>query len=216
MIRTATEADLQAIVKVHSFCFPKSFTTAMGKELLARYYAEFMSSNPELFFVWESEGDAPNIEGFCMGYYGENSRCADQFIKKNRIRFALRVLALMVTGNAAAWRKVTGIFLKKPKITTVDDSFRKFSHKDSGELLSICVLPEKRGCGVASQLVDEYEKRLLLQGRHRCVLSVLANNARAIRFYEKKGFTLIQKIGDASLVYAKALKEESGKSVSEV
>ena len=61
---------------------------------------------------------------------------------------------------------------------------------------------------MASKLIDEYIEVLSLQNRHRVVLSVLAENVRAIRFYEKKGFSLYKKIGTTSLVYAKIINTE--------
>ena len=208
MIRTASEKDLTDIVQIHRICFPESFTTAMGKYLLMRYYNVFMTKNPELFLVSEKDTDSKMLTGFCMGYYGENSGCTKQFIKENRFLFALRVLFLLLIGNCAAWKRVVGVIQKKRGTVTLNELFCSFSHKDSGELLSICVLPDQRGSGTASQLVDHYTQVLVENGRRRCVLSVLCDNKRAIRFYEKKGFSLFKKIGDTSLVFAKILSNE--------
>ena len=183
MIRTATQNDLKAIVQVHRICFPKSFTTAMGNHLLTKYYQEFMAKNPDLFLVSESETDG-TINGFCMGYYGENSGSTKQFMYDNRFRFMLRVLWLLLTCNRSAWKRALGVLRKKQNTVTVNDTFRPYSHKDSGELLSICVLPEQRGGGVASQLVDQYTQVLIAQGRHRCVLSTFMKKKASL--YSKK------------------------------
>ena len=113
MVRMATQNDLNDIVNVHRVCFPKSFTTVMGKRLLYRYYAEFMGKNPELFLVLQTARE--NIDGFCMGYYGEDSGLTKSFIKKNRLRFALRVLWLLVIGNRAAWKRVRLCFNSKKR-----------------------------------------------------------------------------------------------------
>ena len=205
MVRIATKNDLPKIVRVHKICFPKSFTTAMGTKLLTKYYEEFMDSNPELFLVSVANTEFFEIDGFCMGYYGENSNCTLNFIKKNCMSFVFRILWLLLIFNGTAWKKVFNMLKNKYKTVTVDESFGVFKHTDSGELLSICVLPEKQGGGAAAMLVDEYLKVLVNNGRHRCLLSVFADNKRAIHFYEKKGFSVFKKIGNISLIYAKII-----------
>lgn len=205
MIRTATAKDLDEIVAVHCTCFPNSFTTVMGKHLLKCYYAEFMENNRELFLVSESNENPSKIDGFCMGYYGESPDGVERFIKRNFVRFSLRVLWLLLTFNGLAWKRAASVLRRKNDVIVVNDMLRSFVRKDSAELLSICVLKDKRGTGLSSLLVDEYEQVLQEQRRRVCVLSVLADNERAIRFYEKKGFTLVKKIGSSSLVYAKTL-----------
>ncbi len=56
-------------------------------------------------------------------------------------------------------------------------------------LISIAVLPEARGTGAASLLLNSTIRRLKLRGVDRLTLTVRRSNARAIRFYERHGFT---------------------------
>ena len=55
-----------------------------------------------------------------------------------------------------------------------------------GDIFALYVLAEYYGRGVGRALTDEAIR--LLGGRRRVRLEVLADNARAIRFYEKYGF----------------------------
>lgn len=55
-----------------------------------------------------------------------------------------------------------------------------------GEIFALYVLSEYYGSGVGKALMDEAMSRL--SGRNMVRLEVLAENARAIRFYEKYGF----------------------------
>lgn len=68
MIRQATLADLDEIVRVHKICFPESFSTALGNtkggKILASYYKEYLDADPDLFIVSENKS---GINGFCMG-----------------------------------------------------------------------------------------------------------------------------------------------------
>ena len=203
MIRRATEQDLNEIAKVHRICFPDGFVTALGKTLLMRYYKLYMDTDPTLFLVYESDEEPGGwLCGFCMGYDSENYDIAYRFIKQNWMRFTLRVGGLLLIGNRAAWKRVVNFFVRKPKVVIVND---EFSGELSCELLSVCVLPELRGSGAASMLIDRYMDAIAEKGRKLCVLGVLNNNARAIRFYEKKNFVLFKKIGDFSRSYAKRL-----------
>lgn len=58
-------------------------------------------------------------------------------------------------------------------------------------LLSIAILPEKRGSGLADRLLDEVIERGKAKGGARVLLEVRIGNAAARRFYEKRGFLLI-------------------------
>ena len=66
------------------------------------------------------------------------------------------------------------------------------------------MLDSVKGSGAASALVDEYEKQLLHKGIKDYTLFVYVNNARARRFYEKKGF-LLARYNDIEAKYYKVL-----------
>jgi ribosomal protein S18 acetylase RimI-like enzyme len=57
-----------------------------------------------------------------------------------------------------------------------------------GEIESVSVLPEHRGSGLGSQLLDELERRLAAAGIKDLILGVLPGNADAIRLYERRGY----------------------------
>ncbi len=61
-------------------------------------------------------------------------------------------------------------------------------------LISIAVLPEARGSGAASLLLTSTIRRLKLRGADRLTLTVRGSNARAIRFYERHGFTALRRM----------------------
>lgn len=57
-----------------------------------------------------------------------------------------------------------------------------------GEIVCLYLLPDAMGKGLGSVLLRYVEKQLLEQQYKSFVLDVLANNARAIAFYEKNGY----------------------------
>jgi ribosomal protein S18 acetylase RimI-like enzyme len=57
-----------------------------------------------------------------------------------------------------------------------------------GEIESLAVLPEYRGRGVGTRLLDALERELEADGVRDLVLGVLPGNAAAIRLYERHGY----------------------------
>jgi len=64
------------------------------------------------------------------------------------------------------------------------------------ELVSMWVAPEARGHGLAAQLVDAVARTVATGGAHRLELSVMPDNHRARRTYERAGFTTTDIPGD--------------------
>jgi len=58
-------------------------------------------------------------------------------------------------------------------------------------ILSIAVAPDERGSEAAAMLLVAAEDMGVKNGCHKAVLEVRVSNGRAIRFYEKHGFTQV-------------------------
>jgi ribosomal protein S18 acetylase RimI-like enzyme len=70
-----------------------------------------------------------------------------------------------------------------------------------GMVYHLAVAPSQRRCGIARQLMDELEKRLIARGCIRSYLLVHAHNAEARALYEKRDWVLL----DEDVVYSKDL-----------
>jgi ribosomal protein S18 acetylase RimI-like enzyme len=57
-----------------------------------------------------------------------------------------------------------------------------------GEIESLSVLPELRGSGIGSELLDRLEAHLRERGVEDLILGALAGNVDAIRLYERRGY----------------------------
>ena len=57
-----------------------------------------------------------------------------------------------------------------------------------GEIESLSVLPEYRGSGLGSQLLEQLERHLHERGVDDLILGALAGNADAIRLYQRRGY----------------------------
>ncbi len=60
------------------------------------------------------------------------------------------------------------------------------------------VAPQARGRGVARRLIDAVARAMAEHGAARLELSVMPDNHRARRTYERSGFTLTDSPGDDS------------------
>ncbi len=65
----------------------------------------------------------------------------------------------------------------------VDDIF--------GEIESIAIIPSAKRTGIGSTLLKEYEKIMISAGVKRSVLEVRVHNRKAIKFYEKHNYKII-------------------------
>jgi ribosomal protein S18 acetylase RimI-like enzyme len=70
--------------------------------------------------------------------------------------------------------------------TWIDDTWR--TGERIGEIESLSVLPEYRGSGLGSQLLERLEDHLHEHGVDDVILGALAGNADAIRLYERRGY----------------------------
>ena len=198
MIRQANLDDLKQLVKVHIACFPDSFSTQLGEKLLTKMYTEYIVESPELFLLAEEEG---KVIGFVMGYYFDSEDCLRRFRKKNQIKFFSKTLWLLLMRNKPAWKKINSIIHPGSGFITIDTSINQYNKSEMADLLSICVLSEYRGKGIANKLIDEYEKVLIEKNRLICTLTVADINGRGISFYEKHGYTICREAKGCKTYY---------------
>lgn len=67
---------------------------------------------------------------------------------------------------------------------------------DEGHLRGMAVLPEWQGTGVASAILEAAEAEIRNQHRKRVTLSTVEPLTRAMRFYERHGFTRSGQVRD--------------------
>ncbi|MEM4070570.1 MAG: GNAT family N-acetyltransferase [Thermoplasmata archaeon] len=68
----------------------------------------------------------------------------------------------------------------------VDDIF--------GEIESIAIIPSAKRTGIGTILLKEYEKIMMKEGVKRSVLEVRIHNRKAIKFYEKHNYKIIDNL----------------------
>lgn len=197
---SACKSDLSEISDLHLKCFDGYFLSSLGKNLIEKYYQQFLYE--ENLFVIAKDTELNKIIGFCMGYYNPSTARAhfEQQYKADLIK-RLLWLSLKLDRNAITRcrKRLLSAFKKKSKVSTV-------GCPEAATLLSICVLDEYRGTahGVSSALFHRFEAKLKENNIKSYTLSVKPDNIRAIKFYTKNNMKHLEHSKDC-IRYIKTL-----------
>lgn len=169
---------INEVVEIHLKTFPGFFLTFMGKGFLRELYMSYCKHELSGLLV------ALGKEGHPIGFlaYSENVSALYKFMLKKKLA-------------VFAWYSL-GAFIRKPKIfMRLVRAFLKPKEskrtEEYIELASIGVMPESKGQGVGSSLVDKLKEIAENTSCQYIALETDAeNNDGANRFYVKNGFVL--------------------------
>lgn len=191
-----TLEDLGDVVRLHRRCFPDSIMTQLGGRVVDRYYRwQFVGAHPFPYAAgrW-SKGE---LVAFVFGGLRHDAVSG----------FARRFLPTVVAGSLR--HPSGGVRLIGPKVVPVVrlmlpnrpravqgdiDTLHADARADSTAdvpsfgILSIAVLPEAQGSGIADELMGAVEATAVAWGFELMDLSVNVDNGRAVRFYERHGW----------------------------
>ena len=127
---------------------------------------------------------------------GLHVRCA-QFIEETtghplRDDEAARLLAILPPGMSLADKQVLGLH-RDGEMVGVVDLLRGHPGPTDWYLGLLLIAPEARGVGLGTAVVDEIVKRVVAEGGRALHLIVRENNPRALAFYRRHGFELIDR-----------------------
>ena len=181
----------------HSLAFRGRFMTEMGHRWLCFLYRYFIRHPGGVSLVAVDERN--KVLGFAVG--GEPG-IRDQFIRYAKVRYPNLILLKFLT-NSLVRKVMLGVLVKKifkrrPTIRFSKNSAKQETAIRTGNLLSICVLPECRGTGIADKLVETFRLRCIARGYKRLTLSVVTKNARAIAFYKKHNWREFSRSGEST------------------
>jgi ribosomal protein S18 acetylase RimI-like enzyme len=173
--RTMNHHDLDAVASIHKLAYPQNhFSSRFSHDMLIGFYMTLMGMNPASFVACSEEGD---VAGFVIGGTNTN-KAVSMFIRANRFKL-LRVLMMNPS------------FILSRVINYFKMFFNNMKHCSAVpvRLLSIAVNPELDLQGVGKALLIEFETSLIKNRISQYGLSVEKKNLRAIRFYQRNGFT---------------------------
>ncbi|MGH7256013.1 MAG: GNAT family N-acetyltransferase, partial [Nitrospirales bacterium] len=121
-----------------------------------------------------------DLEAACFpGYYAPHRLTPRHFVALLRSPHRLCILALR---NATLLGYVSGTVLP--------------SSQSAARVDSLAVMPEARGQGVGSRLLDHFLHTAMLRGCRQVRLEVAIPNQTGLRFFQQRGFSPIRRLTD--------------------
>ena len=167
-----------ALAVIHKEAFGDFFLASLGIGFLKTYYRACLNEPASIAVCAVDEAGA--IKGFATG-----SLTAAGYHRKllmnNLFSFALGIAGFIFTNPGAIIRLAKNL----DKTPHVNDS------RDYSELLSIAVVPELKGTGVAKELLKLYEDEVRSKGGKSIALTTdVESNERVISFYRKCNYEI--------------------------
>lgn len=195
MFQTSTHSDLLNIAACHRSAFPKSFSSQLGKNYVAKMLSWYLESGKSFLFHLEENG---KIVGYCGSIIsdgtlatgaasGMTQHAFNDAIKAMLIRPWLLFHPEVTKRYAFLWRNIkTKLGLYKPQRSTKEkQALQKEPHIG---LVVIGVDATYHGKGFGSKILQEFEQRASQYNIKRFQLTVKSNNDKAIRAYSRNGW----------------------------
>ena len=191
----ASEVHISGMAKCHIESFPGRFMTEMGYHWLCALYRFFIKHPRSICRVAIDTNN--KVVGLTVG--------GDPKIREEFLSSALYCYPHILSWKFLSNRLVRRVLLKElaQKLRRKNAAALSKNTKipgvgiRSGNLLSICVLPECEGTGVGRRLIESFQHTCKTEGYNRLTLSVLKQNSRAVAFYTKNGWHQSSISGDS-------------------
>jgi len=182
----AQEAHIPGMAECHIKSFPGRFMTEMGYHWLCALYRFFIKHHRGISRV------AIDAEGQVIGLaVGGNSHIREEFLSLALFRCPHLLLWKFLSSRLVRHvllRELARKLRQKNAVALSKNTKVPSGEVRSGNLLSICVLPECEGTGVGGKLIESFQLACKAEGYERLTLSVLKQNSHAIIFYKKHGW----------------------------
>jgi ribosomal protein S18 acetylase RimI-like enzyme len=185
-VAKAQEVHIPGMAQCHIKSFPGRFMTEMGYYWLCALYRFFIGHNGSICHVaLDTDG---KVVGLAVG--------GDPNIREEFLSSALFRHPHLIFWKFLSKRLVRRVLLqelvrklhRKRNTNHSDNIIAPSDEVRSGNLLSICVLPEVEGTGIAGRLIESFQLACKAEGYKRLTLSVAKENSRAVAFYKKNGW----------------------------
>jgi ribosomal protein S18 acetylase RimI-like enzyme len=203
-IRNLELEDLPVIAKLHLDNMPLTFPECRYYfNLMKLIYSSFLISKEGISYVATIDN---NIVGYvCLHksskkIYISAFRNSPVAFCSNLLMLLLRFPVLFLKGVPRVLRTFSLSRSSKQPTTSDSDLWKEYY-----ELRPIVVRTDKQGTSVADRLITCGENSLMNRGEKKYFLRVRKDNARAIAFYNKKGFTTVR-YEDIRIVMVKDVK----------
>lgn len=192
----ARQTHVPRMVQCHIKSFPGRFMTEMGYHWLFALYLFFIKHHRSICRV------AVDANGKVIGLaVGGNPHIRDEFLRSALFRYPHLIFWKFLSKRLVRrvlLQELARKLRRKRAAAHSEDTKAQSAGIRSGNLLSICVLPDYKGTGVARKLIESFQLACKAEGYERLTLSVLSENNRAVAFYKKHGWRKSGKSGEST------------------
>ena len=185
-IAKAQEVHIPDMARCHIKSFPGRFMTEMGYHWLCALHRFFIGHNGSICQV------ALDADGKVVGLaVGGDPNIREEFLSSALFRYPHLIFWKFLSKRLVRrvlLQELAGKLHRKRNVNHSGDTTAPSDPVRSGNLLSICVLPECKGTGIAGRLIGSYQLVCKAEGYQRLTLSVEKENRRAVAFYKKHGW----------------------------
>jgi len=194
-ITEAGQEHISGMAECHNKSFPGRFMTKMGYNWLCALYRFFIRHPGSICRV------AVDADGQVIGLaVGGEPNIRDEFLGLALFRYPHLLFWKFLSRRLVRrvlLRELAAKLRRKHAAAHSGDTKAQSAGICSGNLLSICVLPDYKGIGVAGKLIESFQLACKAEGYERLTLSVLSDNSRAVAFYKKHGWCQSGKSGES-------------------
>jgi ribosomal protein S18 acetylase RimI-like enzyme len=194
-IKEARQVHVPSLAQCHIKSFPERFMTEMGYHWLCALYRFFIKHRGSICRVAVDADD--KVVGLAVG---GNPHIREEFLNSALFRYPHLIFWKFLNKRLVRHVLLQELKRKLCRKRTADhsDDIKEPSNiVRSGNLLSICVLPDYKGSSVAGKLIESFQLACKAEGYERITLSVLKLNSRAVAFYMKHGWSQSDQSGES-------------------
>jgi ribosomal protein S18 acetylase RimI-like enzyme len=182
----AREIHIPGMAHCHIKSFPGRFMTEMGYHWLFALYRFFIKHRRGICRV------AVDANGKVIGLTVGGDPCIrEEFLGSALFRYSHLIFWKFLTKRMVRRVLLQELVRKLQRKRAAPHSGKTTDSSTgirSGNLLSICILPDYEGTGVGGKLIESFQLACKAEGYERLTLSVLKQNSHALAFYEKHGW----------------------------
>lgn len=208
LVKPAAPGDLDGIVTCHTEAFPGQGMTEMGPAWLRSLYSCFIQ-RPEAVLLIAVDGSGHLLGFVAGGNPGIRSEWLPRAARRYCCLLALRFFTSGVVRSSLLAELRQKLRSLRRRSKTRRTSLQEDPPRREGSLLSIAVLPSRRGSGIAGRLMASFCRECASRDYDVLRLSVRPKNSRAISFYKKHRWRETSR-NDSVVCFAMDLTGERG------
>ena len=182
----AGQVHVPGMVQCHINAFPGRFMTEMGCHWLCALYPFFIKHRGGICLVAVDTSD--KVVGLAVG---GDPNIRNEFLSSAMFRYPHLIFWKFLSKRLVRrvlLKEIARKFHRRPAVDNSGDTKGQNVVTQTGNLLSLCVLPDYKGTGIGGKLIESFKLACADEGYKRLTLSVAGENTRAMAFYRKHGW----------------------------